>query len=420
MTKMTETRLNSPKIAWIKVLSLTLIAVAASSLTTIAIITHILSSQKEENSTPTPVNSEQKKVNSVAALGRLEPQGEVIHVGAPAFIEGARVEQLLVKLGERVKTGQVIAILDNRDRLQAALTKAQTQVSIAQANLAKIKSGAKIGSINAQKANISRIKAETNGQIVTQQATIDRIQAELKNAQSECSRYQTLYQEGAISVSERDNICIKEATYREQLAEAKANRDRTVTTLQQQLAQAQATLNEIAEVRPVDVAIAQAELKDAIANVKQAEANLKLAYVLAPKAGQILKIHTYPGELQKDKGIVELGNTDVMYVVAEVYETDIHKVHLGQKATITSGGFLGQLSGRVAEIGLQIGKKDVLGTDPAADADARVVEVKIRLDSSSSDKVKGLTNLEVNVIIQSSVPTQSPMSKLPFMMSSQG
>jgi HlyD family secretion protein len=53
----------------------------------------------------------------------------------------------------------------------------------------------------------------------------------------------------------------------------------------------------------------------------------------------------------------------------------------------------------VDHIGLQIGKKDVLDTDPAADTDARVVEVKIRLDPEASQVVAGLTYLQVNVKI---------------------
>jgi ABC exporter DevB family membrane fusion protein len=88
-----------------------------------------------------------------------------------------------------------------------------------------------------------------------------------------------------------------------------------------------------------------------------------------------------------------------MDVVAEVYETDIHKVVIGQQATIKSQGLSSELTGKVTEIGLQIGKKDVLGTDPAADSDVRVVEVKISLDADSSQKVRTLTNLQVNVII---------------------
>ena len=335
----------------------------------------------------------------VSALGRLEPQGEVIYLSAPASLEGARVERLLVKLGDRVKTGQLIAILDNRDRLQAAEKEARTQVKLAQAELNKIKLGAKVGEINAQKAKSEGLKAELAGQMATQSATIARIGAELNNAQTECRRYEKLFLEGAISASERDNICIKDATFREQLAEAQANRQRTINTLKQEISSASGTLTEIAEVRPVDVAIAQANLERAQAYVQQAQANLNLAYVKAPRSGQILKIHTYGGERVEAKGIVELGDTEQMYVVAEIYETDIHGIKIGQIASITSKGLAGELTGKVVEIGLQIAKKDVLGTDPAADVDARVVEVKIQLDTAASAKVQGLTNLQVNVVI---------------------
>ena len=56
------------------------------------------------------------QVKTVTALGRLEPAGEVIKLSPPASSQGSRVEQLLVKEGDSVKLGQVIAILDNRDR----------------------------------------------------------------------------------------------------------------------------------------------------------------------------------------------------------------------------------------------------------------------------------------------------------------
>jgi HlyD family secretion protein len=192
---------------------------------------------------------------------------------------------------------------------------------------------------------------------------------------------------------------LKADTFQEELTEAQATRNRIIATLDKKVTEAEATLEEIAEVRPVDVAVAQAELDEAQASVQQAQANLDLAYVRSPRNGQILKIHTFAGEVIGDKGIVELGKTDQMYAIAEVYETDISKIRLGQQAKISSTGFIGELSGTVDEIGLQIGKKDVLGNDPAADVDSRVVEVKIRLEPTSSEKVKGLTNLQVNVVI---------------------
>jgi hypothetical protein len=48
---------------------------------------------------------------------------------------------------------------------------------------------------------------------------------------------------------------------------------------------------------------------------------------------------------------------------------------------------------------IQINKKDALNTDPTADIDARVVEVKIRLNPQDSQRVKALTRLNVKVSI---------------------
>jgi ABC exporter DevB family membrane fusion protein len=385
-------------------------------------------------------------VDAVAALGYLEPKGEVIHLSAPAFMEGARVDQLLVKRGDKVKAGQVIAILDSRDRLQAALQQAQKQVRVAQARLEQVKAGAKIGDILAQNARFQGSKAELEGQIHTQrstiasldaqlegeksaqEATIARIEAELRNAQADCRRYQSLYQNGAVSTQSRDSTCLKEETNRKllqetqanlnrivtsrgkQIQEAKANLNRTIATQERQIEEAGATLEAVAEVRPVDVQVAQANLEAAQAAVQRAQADLDLAYVRSAQNGQILKIHTLPGEIVSDQGIVEIGKTDQMYVAAEVYETDIGKIRIGQRATIKSDGVIGNLEGTVDEIGLQISKKDVLGTDPVADADARVVEVKIRLTPEDSQRTAGLTNLQVNVVINTSRgdSTQSP------------
>jgi len=91
-----------------------------------------------------------------------------------------------------------------------------------------------------------------------------------------------------------------------------------------------------------------------------------------------------------------------MVVIAEVYETDVPKLSVGQRATITSenGGFSDVLEGTVESIGLQIRKTDVLNSDPAADTNARVVEVKIKLDPESSEQVAGLTYMQVRVKIQ--------------------
>jgi HlyD family secretion protein len=186
--------------------------------------------------------------------------------------------------------------------------------------------------------------------------------------------------------------------------EAQAQLQRTQQTLSQQIQEARSSRAAIAEVRPIDVSVARAEVDEALANVKQAEANLALSLVRSPRNGQILSVIIKEGEKVGSEGIIELGDTKQMIVVAEIYETDVHRVKVGQRATINSQGLMQQLQGTVNEVGLRIGKKDLLGTDPAAASDARVVEVKVNLNPDSSRQAKALTNLQVDVVIDAVPP----------------
>lgn len=325
---------------------------------------------------PSPPTPQQSTIN---ALGRLEPEGEVIALAAPTFQEGARVAELKVKAGDWVRRGQVVAVLDRRERLTATLQEAQAHVREAQAQLAKVQVGAK------------------QGDLVAQQATIVRLERERQLAKVEFERFQALNNQGAISDSLLDS------------------KMQTVINLQGQLAQAQATLESLQEIRPTDVEAAEAAVATAKKAQARAQADLDVAYVRALQAGQVLKIRTWPGEVITNQPIVEMGKTDHMNAVAEVYETDVSKIQLGQLATVTSvnGGFAETLHGQVIEIGHLIGKKDVLSTDPAADIDARVIEVKVRLYPKDSQRVQNLTHLQIEVAFAidqklSSLPRPTP------------
>lgn len=133
------------------------------------------------------------------------------------------------------------------------------------------------------------------------------------------------------------------------------------------------------------------------AQLRRAQAELELAQVRSPIDGQVLEVHAREGERVGPEGIAELGQTQRMFAVAEVYETDVGRVRRGQRATVTSAALPQPVQGTVDRVGLKIGKKDVLSVDPAAKTDARVVEVEILLDDST--QVAALTNLEVDVVI---------------------
>jgi HlyD family secretion protein len=310
------------------------------------------------------------------------------------------VERLLVQRGDKVRVGQTIAILDSYDRLQAALLQAQKQVAVAQSNLAIVKAGAKRGEINAQQSEIGRLEAQRQGDVQAQTATVDRLQAELQNAQAEAQRYESLYGQGAVSASLRDSRTLARKTAERNLQEAQVVLRRIETTKSPELAAAVAMLDRIVEVRPVDVEAAQAQVEQAIAAVQQAQAQLDLATVRAPQSGVVLEIHTRPGELVSSEGVVELGQTQQMIAVLEVYETQISKVKLGQSTKLFADSLPDALVGTVSEIGVQVKRQNVVNSDTSANIDARVVEVRVKLDAAAGQQVAGLTNLQVTGEIQ--------------------
>lgn len=347
-----------------------------------------------------PVKLKPVKI-AVTALGRLQPQGEVTKLFPPSSLSGVRVEKLLVREGEEVQAGQVVAWLEGYARSRAALQQAVDKVQISQASLAQVRAGAKTGDINAQKATITRLESQLNGEIATQQAQIARSEAELKNAETENNRYQQLLQQGAVSASTADSKRLQFNTQQQQLAQAKANLNSTVNSIHEQLKEAKAKLGSIKEVRSVDVELAQAQLKSAVTAVNQAKADYDLTYLKSPIDGRILKVHTKTGEVNTTEGVVDIGKTSRMMVLAEVYQTDINKVRLGQKAVITSTAFPGKIQGTVSEIGLQVDRQNILSVNPTAETDRRVVQVKIQIDQpADSKRVASLTNLQVDVAIK--------------------
>lgn len=339
-------------------------------------------------------------VRTITALGRLAPQGEVISLSAPTSSQGNRVDRLLVKEGDLVKAGQVVAILDSYDERKAALEEANEQVNVAQAQLNVVQTGAKSGEIGAQQAEVDRLRVGSPGNIAVQEATVKRLQAQLRNAQTEFNRYQALYQQGAISASERDQRQLTLDTAQIAVQEAQITLARIRATIPEELARARATLDQIAEVRSVDIRAAQAEVNRAIAARNQAQATLNQASVRSPVNGEVLYIHTRSGEVVSTDGIVEIGQTRQMQAIAEVYQSDISKIKIGQRVRVTSDSIPGELVGTVERIGSQVRRQTIVNTDPSSNIDARVVEVHATLDDASSQKAAKFTNLQIQVVIE--------------------
>ncbi|MCP4401776.1 MAG: HlyD family efflux transporter periplasmic adaptor subunit [bacterium] len=296
---------------------------------------------------------------AVSAVGFVEPQGGIINLSGSSSSTGAIISELRVGEGDRVEAGQILAVLDSYSVLQAAVKQAEALLGVSQANLNLVQAGASEGTINAQ------------------QARIKSLQLQLNAADTQCRRAETLRSQGIVSQLGSEDACLNKQVLEGRLREAKA------------------TLTVLAEVRNVDVAVAQAELKRAEAALAQAQVELEQATLRSPVAGRVLRLYAKVGERIGTQGLLQLGQTDRMWIRAEVYETDIHKVQVGQQATITSDVFSGELHGTVEGIGLLIGKNQI----NTMMSDSRVVEVKIKLSAQDSSIVSNLTNLQVSVII---------------------
>jgi HlyD family secretion protein len=306
----------------------------------------------------------------VHSLGRLEPAGTILQLSPKSGNEGAVIERLLVREGDDVQAGATLAILDNQSRRQAALEEAQARLAAAEARLGQIKAGAKAGDIEAQ------------------QAAVNLAETQSKLAARDLNRAKELHAKQAISIELVDQ------------------RQWEFDRLKLEQRRASGMLESLKEIRDVDVAVAEKEITGARAAVTRALADLDASVVTAPMSGRILKIHTHPGEKLNERGVLEMGDVLKMQAVAEVFEADVSLIRMGMPAEIRIDSSGHQIEGTVIEIGNLVSRKVVLTNDPVSDTDARVVEVRIDLNSDQINSVARLANarVEVTILLEASEP----------------
>lgn len=277
----------------------------------------------------------------VSALGRLEPMHGVRLISAPLTpesVSGAVVSQVMVKLGQDVEQGQLLAEMETATLSRAHLAEAVAGLELAMRQEA------------AQRAAASEVC----------------VQADVAKRESE--RRRELLRKGVAGEEEAD------------LAAGRA----------EALAAGCVSARAVAHA-------AAAEIKVAEAHIELRKVQLQRSLVHAPVAGRVLAIHSWPGEMAALEGLLELAEVSQMYAIAEVYETDIGRVKVGQSATVSSAALDSVLTGTVETIRPKVAKIDTIGNDPAARKDARIIEVEIRLDDSAA--AANLTYLQVEIVI---------------------
>lgn len=279
----------------------------------------------------------------IACFGRIQPQGGIVNVSAPST---DTITQVMVREGQQVKAGEVLAILSSRDERQLQLEEAK--LALAQAELER-DSGMRVEREKHQNLEDGRVGAR--------------------------ERLESLYANKAEDYVSPDYI---------------AEREEEIEDFEQQLKLSVMGMEKLQ--RSADLAVTRTQKQVAIA-----EAALADSAVRSPLDGRVLKVLGRAGE-HVGPVLFMIGDTSGMFVLAEVYESDALRLKTGQKATISSAALPVKLTGTVESLGTMIYKSTLQSLDANMQTGSRVVETLIRLDPNAySDK---LINLQVDVLIR--------------------
>jgi HlyD family secretion protein len=314
------------------------------------------------------------------------------------------LKSLQVTENKEVRAEDILGYLDShseaeaqRDAAKTVLDEAKSRLEAEMAYNEALVLQAKIGLREAEALDPLDIKAQ-KVKVSLLESALDTHRDELdhmKKVTSGAISAQQLGQQKLLVL--HDEVELEAAKV--MLEKARAGADLKLEVARAQVGAADAALKRVA---------VSAQLDSLKKNVDLAEARLQRTILRAPRDGRILRILTHPGERADRLPILRMADTSVMYAVAEVYETDIIRVEEGQKARVRSPALLHELTGTVERKGLMVSKNEVLHVDPAADVDARVVNVWIRLDSPK--EVAEMTDLQVDVKIKVGAPPQSSLA----------
>ncbi len=267
--------------------------------------------QRNSKAQTVPVKVQDLHV-SISTSGTVVPVQEV-NLSPKA---AGQLAKLYVDQGDRVEQGQVIAQMDDRN-IQAQLRQQQANLALEEATLAEAVAGSR------------------REEIAQVQAQVRAAQAQANLTQSRNVRYQQLFQQGAIS--------------RDQLQEVLTNERNTQATLQQ----AQQKLLELSNGnRPEEIAQDQARVAQAKAQLQVVQVQKEDTLIRAPFTGIVTQKYANVGAFVTPTTSASATNsatsTSVVAIasqleaLAKVPETDIAQIKPNRRVWIVADAFPGK------------------------------------------------------------------------------
>jgi len=232
------------------------------------------------------------------------------------------VTDVRVRDNQRVKKGDTLVVLDNRDFV-IKVEQAEAALGIARSNL-----GSAQANTNAARANIATSQASVG----TIDAQIDAAKVNLWRATEDYNRYANLIKDHSITQQQF-----------EQASAAKQMAEKQVSILEQQKLQASQQTNAVSvqsNATASQINVADATIKQKQADVDAAQLNLSYTVITATQDGLVSKVNVQPGQfVQAGQSLFSIVHSDDVWVIGNFKETQLNKMTVGQKVVIKADAF---------------------------------------------------------------------------------
>ncbi len=281
-----------------------------------------------------------------------------------AFQMSGVIKQFLVKEGDKVKKGDVLASLETA-AMDLQVSQAQAALTLAQARLAQTQKGGTPDQVAAAnqalataKANYAKVLAgPTADDLAAPKANLDRAKAALDQAQAAYDKAGGASNPyvGMLPTT----LALQDATAAYQAALGAYNLARNhptatdLATAAGQLEQAEAAAAQV-NPTPETLAIAQAQVDQAQAALDQAKQTVAIAKIVAPFDGTVVSIVPHVGENASTSATaIVLADLSKMQVQANVDEITLRGLKVGQPATLSVEALnTGPLTGHISKVGM--------------------------------------------------------------------
>lgn len=297
------------------------------------------------------------------------------------------VTEVRVKDNQKVKKGDTLVVLDNRNELiQVAQAKAALEVAKSNLNVAQATTSASRANISTYEANVS-----------TADAQIEAAKVTLRRAEQDYDRYANLIKDHSITQQQYEQAEAAKESAQRQLQVLMDQKNAVKRQVGAASSQSSATATQIS--------VANASIAQKQADLSNAELNLSYTVITAPEDGRVSKINVQLGQyLQAGQSLFSIVMDTNPWVVANFKETQVEKMRPGQVVIIKADAYPGhQFEAKVSSFSPATGSRfALLPPDNASGNFVKVVQrLPVKIEFTGNDPlVKELRpgmNVDVDV-----------------------